>query len=170
MQILLCYLLGIFLVLPIVWWATSKVGRTPEASLLCHALRIEIRCMVLAASFAPTAVAAGYVAFPVPALFILVGWLFSPNVNFADRAVQAQIRTSIFSLVVCFILFSVIYLAAFLSRYAKRFPLRAEQATGTSVKLACAGIWSIAIFIIALLALLCFLGPCSAPDRAVVGP
>jgi hypothetical protein len=169
MQILACYLLGVCILVPATWWATSRIGRAAEAPLPLHLLRIEFRCLTLALAFAPTAVVAGYVAFPAPASLVLASRLVFSRADLVNPHIRDQISWSIDSLVLCFTSCSAIYLASFFCGRVKRDPLRIEARMGASTTTVCASLWSAAFAIIGLV-MLFIIGSCSRHDATVIGP
>ena len=170
MQILFCYFLGICAVVSAVWWVTSKIARSADAPFLLRLLRGELRCAVLALAFAPTVIVAGYVGFPAPASLVLAHWLLAAHGAPTDRGIQNEVRWSITSLVFCFVSCSAVYLAFLLCRLAKREPARTAARMGASPRMVCWSLWSVTFVIIALLALICFAGPCSQQAGGVTGP
>jgi hypothetical protein len=170
MQILLYYFLAVCAVVPAVWWLTGRIARSPDAPLVLHLLRIELRCLIVAAAFSPTVIVAGYVGFPAPASLVLGHWLLSAHTAPTDGGIQNEIRWSTTSLVFCFVTCSALYLASFFCGVASRQPDRTLARMGASSKMVCGSLWGVALTIVALLALMCLLGPCSHQGGAITGP
>src|ERR1017187_5253944 len=122
--IIILYIGGICVGLRLVWWLTAKIG-IADAKLSHHLVRIVLRSMSLAVAFAPVPVVAGYVAFVLPAFLTLASWLLSPSQTRLNYEIQEQIRWSIQSLLICWLLFSGIYAIIFSLR-AQRQALQSK--------------------------------------------
>ena len=165
MKFIAAYIAGVLLGIPLVWFFTRKLGSSKEANLGGHLLRIALRCLALALAFAPVTFTAGYVGLVLPASAVLGSSLASPAQDRTNHGVQNQIVWSITSLIFCWVASSAIYGAAFLCKRAKQEASQKEGGVGANPTMGvCASFWGLAIFVILLLATMCFLGPCSSQD------
>jgi len=71
MWIVVAYLAGVFLGIPLVWFLTRKLGSSREAGLGSRLMRMGLRCLALSLAFAPTGITAGYVGFVFPASVVV---------------------------------------------------------------------------------------------------
>ena len=117
--VLLCHLLLILIGLPLVWWGTSKLGRS-NPSIAADSSRIVLRSLALSCSFAQSGVVAGYVGFVFPALPLLILWIWQAMQGPLPKGAHDQIRWSINSLLFFWIVFGGIYTATYFGIRGKR--------------------------------------------------